>query len=58
MIDHSQNELLQDEAGLVTVEYVVVLILVAIAGITGWVAWRDAVETDASAEYQTFGYPP
>ena len=58
MIDHSQHEILQDEEGLVTVEYVVVLILICVAGITGWVAWNDAVEADASAQYQTFGYPP
>ena len=58
MNNSSQREILQDEEGLVTVEYVVVLILICVAGITGWVAWTDAVEADASTQYQTFGYPP
>ncbi len=47
-----------DERGAVAVEYVVVLILVIIAAITAWAQWRQAVENDASNEYQTFGYPP
>ncbi len=58
MIDSSQREILQDEEGLVSVEYVVILILVCVAGITGWVSWTDTVENKASNDYQTFGYPP
>lgn len=58
MIEHSQRDVLQDEEGIVSVEYVIVLILVCIAGITAWVSWREAVQNDASTHYTQFGYPP
>lgn len=51
------TELLQDDQGSVATEYVVILILVTVAGIGAWVEWREAVEADAGAHYQTFGYP-
>ncbi len=48
----------EDERGGVSLEYVVVLILVAIIGIFAWVDYKDAVRDDASEQYQQFGYPP
>ena len=57
-VESASSDLRRDERGAVAVEYVVVLILVVIAAITAWVEWREAVENDASNEYQTFGYPP
>lgn len=58
MIDHQEREVLQDEEGIVSVEYVIVLILVCIAGITAWVSWREAVQNDAASHYTAFGYSP
>lgn len=54
----SLRRLAEDERGGVTSEYVVILILVAIIGITAWVNHYRAVRNDASEQYQQFGYPP
>ena len=48
----------EDERGGVSLEYVVVLILIAIIGIFAWVDYKDAVRDDAAEQYQQFGYPP
>lgn len=47
-----------DERGGVSLEYVVVLVLIAIIGIVAWVDFKEAVRDDAAEEYQQFGYPP
>ena len=51
------TELLQDEDGAIATEYVVVLILIGIAGIAGWLEWRETVSSKAANDYQSFGYP-
>lgn len=45
-----------DELGSVTVEYVVVLVLIAIVSISAWNAYEDAVNENVQSEYETFGY--
>ena len=55
---NSTPEILQDETGITSVEYVVILIFVCVLGITGWVQWRQAVRSDAAAHYTAFGYSP
>jgi Flp pilus assembly pilin Flp len=52
------RDLRDDERGGVSLEYVVVLILIAIIGIVAWVDYYGAVRDDADEEYQQFGYPP
>ena len=52
------RELARDERGGVSLEYVTILIVVAIIAIGAWASFGRAVENDASNEYQTFGYPP
>lgn len=52
------RSLRDDERGGVSLEYVVVLILIAIIGIVAWVDYYGAVRDDADEEYQQFGYPP
>ena len=52
------RDLRDDERGGVSLEYVVILILIAIIGITAWVDYYGAVRDDADEEYQQFGYPP
>ncbi|MCB9599588.1 MAG: hypothetical protein H6721_29390 [Sandaracinus sp.] len=47
-----------DERGGVSLEYVVILVLIAIIGIVAWVDFKEAVRDDAADEYQQFGYPP
>ncbi len=43
--------------GAVSVEYVVIMVLVALTSIIAWGALQDSVEEDADEQYQTFGYP-
>ena len=52
------RDLRDDERGGVSLEYVVILTLIAIIGIVAWVDYYGAVRDDASEEYQQFGYPP
>ena len=42
--EHLPNALLQDEEGLSTVEYVIILILIAIVAIVAWQNFGQAVE--------------
>ncbi|MEM9067693.1 MAG: hypothetical protein AAGE52_04280 [Myxococcota bacterium] len=42
-----QRELLQDDAGLSTVEYIIILILIAIIGIAAWRNFGEEVEFQA-----------
>ncbi len=46
-----------DERGAVSVEYVVVLLLVALVGLAAWQSYQQTIEDDANAQYRTFGYP-
>ncbi|MEM9068512.1 MAG: Flp family type IVb pilin [Myxococcota bacterium] len=48
-IDHEQKALLNDDEGLSTVEYIIILILIAIIGIVAWRAFGNAVRTQASS---------
>ena len=47
-----------DQRGGVTTEYLVILVLIAIIGISAWVDRYQAVRNDADEQYQQFGYPP
>ncbi|HJK94866.1 MAG TPA: hypothetical protein RMH85_12735 [Polyangiaceae bacterium LLY-WYZ-15_(1-7)] len=46
------------EEGGVTAETIVILVLIAIAAITAWADYYEAIRTDADEEYTTFGHPP
>ncbi len=58
MNTHTNHELLEDDEGGFSVEYVVILFLIAVFAITAWTQWERAVTDDARNEYQSFGYPP
>ena len=47
MIDLENKALLQDEEGLSTVEYVIILILIAIIAIVAWQNFGNAVTAKA-----------
>lgn len=49
--------LLEDQAGGMTSEYLIVLVLVAVIAIVAWADHYDAVREDADVQYQEFGYP-
>jgi Flp pilus assembly pilin Flp len=50
--------LLRDERGATFVEYITIIVLVAVASMAAWSLWKAAVKRDASQEYTTFGTPP
>ncbi len=57
-IDLEQKELLQDEQGLSTVEYIIILVLIAVIGIIAWQNFGDAVKQkteSATGEIQGLG---
>ena len=54
----AKRSLLRDERGATYVEYVTILVLVAVAGMSAWYLWKQAVKRDASDQYTTFGTPP
>jgi len=48
MIDLENKALLQDEEGLSTVEYIIILILIAIIAITAWTQFGASVTGKAN----------
>ncbi|MDH5490819.1 MAG: hypothetical protein OEY14_02485 [Myxococcales bacterium] len=50
--------LARDERGATFVEYMVIMLLVAIVSLIAWSALEAAIEDDAREEYTTFGTPP
>jgi len=52
------RSLLRDERGATFVEYISIVVLVAVAGMASWSLWQEAVKRDASDQYTTFGSPP
>ncbi len=48
--------LLADRRGAITVEYTVILVMIAIISIGAWNAYRDSVKNNINSEYTTFGY--
>lgn len=57
-IDRETQGLLQDEQGLSTVEYIIILILIAVIGIVAWQNFGSAVKEkteSATGEIQGLG---
>ena len=54
----SRPSLLEDQAGAMFVEYIAIVILVAIAVMAAWSLLEDSIEDDARENYTTFGTPP
>jgi len=52
------RSLLNDEAGATFVEYITIVVVVAVFGMSAWALWQRAVERDARTQYTTFGAPP
>ena len=52
----SLHDLTRDRQGAVMVEYVVVVVLIAIVSIGAWNSYRASVKNKVTTEYTTFGY--
>ena len=48
-IDRESQQLLHDEQGLSTVEYIIILILIAVIGIAAWQSFGSTVSSKVSS---------
>lgn len=56
--ESAKLDLLHDDGGATFVEYITIVVLVAIFSMAAWSLWRRAVAHDADEQYVTFGTPP
>ena len=52
------DSLRKDDQGLTTVEYVIILALIAIAAIAAWTTFGDSIQTQAEGSAGTIGGLP
>lgn len=52
------DSLRKDDQGLTTVEYIIILALIAIAAIAAWTTFGDSIQTQATGSASTIGGLP